>query len=218
MRALASANLVVRFLCELAALAALAVWGAQASDDPAVQVLLGIAVPMIMIAVWGMWVAPKASRRVPDPWRAGIEVLVFGAAVAGLVDAGHAGFGIALGVLAAVMQVRADASQRRSVAWLPDSDLGLQRSTVRRCHNSCQPANVVGVSLVLSAVSKWLSACANSPRANASSPSVCGEVLLYATGCERGGEPVRDLGGTPIDGNGPVGPGDRPPRPRAPAG
>jgi hypothetical protein len=102
MRALASANLVVRFLCELAALAALAVWGAQASDDPALEVLLGITVPMIMIAVWGMWVAPKAARRAPDPWRAGVEVLVFGAAVAGLVDAGHAGLGIALGILAAV--------------------------------------------------------------------------------------------------------------------
>jgi hypothetical protein len=102
MGAPASANLVVRFLCELAALAALAVWGAQASDDPALRVLLGITLPMIVVAVWGTWVAPRASRRVADPWRAGIEVLVFGAAVAGLVDAGHAGFGIALGVLAAV--------------------------------------------------------------------------------------------------------------------
>ena len=49
MRALASANLVVRFLCELAALAALAVWGAQASDDPALQVLLGITVPTAIL-------------------------------------------------------------------------------------------------------------------------------------------------------------------------
>ena len=84
--ALASANLVVRFLCELAALAALAVWGAQASDDPALQVLLGISAPLLVVAVWGMWVAPRASRRARDPWRAGMEVLVFGAAVAGLVD------------------------------------------------------------------------------------------------------------------------------------
>ena len=102
MGALASANLVVRFVCELAALAALAVWGAQASDDPALQVLLGFSAPLLVASVWGMWVAPRASRRAADPWRAGIEVLVFGAAVAGLVDAGHAGFGIALGVVAAV--------------------------------------------------------------------------------------------------------------------
>ena len=67
MRALASANLVMRFLCELAALAALAVWGAQASDDPALQVLLGLSAPLLVAAVWGMWVAPRASRRVPDP-------------------------------------------------------------------------------------------------------------------------------------------------------
>jgi len=102
MSALASANLVARFLCELAALASLAVWGAQASDDPALAVLLGISAPLLVACVWGMWVAPRASRRAPDPARAGIEVLVFGAAVAGLVDAGHAGFAIALGVLAAI--------------------------------------------------------------------------------------------------------------------
>src|SRR4029453_1951159 len=98
MGAPASANLVVRFLCELAALASLAVWGAQASDDPALQVLLGVSAPRLVAAGWGIGVAPRASRRVPDPRRAGIEVLVFGAAVAGLVDAGHAGFGVALGV------------------------------------------------------------------------------------------------------------------------
>jgi hypothetical protein len=99
---LASANLALRFVCELAALAALAVWGAQASDDPALQVLLGITAPMAVVAVWGMWVAPRASRRAPDPARAAIEVVVFGAAVAGLVDAGHPALGVALGVLAAV--------------------------------------------------------------------------------------------------------------------
>jgi predicted lysophospholipase L1 biosynthesis ABC-type transport system permease subunit len=100
--AIASANLVARFLCELAALAALAVWGAQASDDPAVKVLLGVTAPLLLAAVWGMWVAPRSARRAPDPLRAGIEVLVFGAAVAGLVDAGHTAFAVALAVLAAI--------------------------------------------------------------------------------------------------------------------
>jgi hypothetical protein len=99
---LAQANLALRFGCELAAFAALAVWGAHVGDSTAVQVLLAILAPVIAIAVWGVWVAPKAKRRAPDPARAGIEVLVFGAAVLGLVDAGHPALAAGLGVLAAV--------------------------------------------------------------------------------------------------------------------
>ncbi len=102
MAALAGVNLAARFACEMAALAALAVWGAQVGDDPAVKVLLGLTAPLLLAAVWAMWVAPRASRRLPDPARAGVEVVVFGAAVAGLLDAGHPVFAVVLGVAAAV--------------------------------------------------------------------------------------------------------------------
>ena len=102
MRALASANLALRFACELGALAALAVSGAEIGDDPAVHVLLGLTLPVLMVAAWAMWVAPRARNRLADPARAGVEVIIFGAAVAALVAAGHVVPAVVLGVAAAV--------------------------------------------------------------------------------------------------------------------
>jgi hypothetical protein len=102
MRVLPAANLAARFLCELAMLAALAIWGSQAGDSTALQVVLAIGAPALAAVIWGICVAPRAPRRLPDPARAGIEVLLFGAAAAGLVAAGHAGAGIALAALAAI--------------------------------------------------------------------------------------------------------------------
>lgn len=78
-------NLGVRFVLELAALAALAAWGWHAGDSPAVRLLLAVAAPLVAAVAWGAWVAPRATRRLPDPWRLGVEGLVFAAASAGLL-------------------------------------------------------------------------------------------------------------------------------------
>jgi Protein of unknown function (DUF2568) len=101
-RVVAAVNLAVRFACELAALAALAVWGAQVGDSVVVQVALAVAAPLIAATLWGLWVAPKAARRLPDPARAGVELVVFGAAVAGLFAAGHPTAAVILAVLSAI--------------------------------------------------------------------------------------------------------------------
>lgn len=61
-----AANLAVRFLLELCALAALAVWGWQVPDQIVVSVLLAIAAPLVAATVWGLWVAPKAGHRLDD--------------------------------------------------------------------------------------------------------------------------------------------------------
>ena len=93
-----AANLGVRFLLELCALTALAVWGWQVSDQIVVSVLLAIAAPLVAATVWGRWVAPKARHRLEDPARLGVELLVFGAAVAGLLAADHPRLAVALAV------------------------------------------------------------------------------------------------------------------------
>jgi hypothetical protein len=95
-------NLGVRFLLELAALAALGVWGWHAPGPVAVQVLAAAVTPLATAMVWGTWVAPKARRRLPDPLRLGVEVLVFGNAVVGLLVTGLPGLALALGVAYAV--------------------------------------------------------------------------------------------------------------------
>jgi hypothetical protein len=82
MKALA---LTVRFLLELAAFAAVAVWGWQVVDPQAAKLVLSIAAPAVLIVVWGLFVAPKARFPVADPWWLAIEVVVFAVAALALI-------------------------------------------------------------------------------------------------------------------------------------
>jgi hypothetical protein len=75
-------SLGLRFALELCALAALAVGGAS------IHWALGIAAPVLAAVVWGMFVAPKATRPVSEGARWAIELMVFGFATAALVVAG----------------------------------------------------------------------------------------------------------------------------------
>jgi len=81
----------LRFLLELCALAALAVWGAHAGHGPATRAGLALAAPMLAAVVWGAFVAPRARWPVSPPLRLAIELAVFGAAFAGLQAARHPG-------------------------------------------------------------------------------------------------------------------------------
>jgi hypothetical protein len=70
----------VRFACEIAAVVAVVWWG-----WPVLGIVLGIAV----IAVWGAWVAPKAQRRLPDPLRLLVELVIFGLATVAFAAVGQ---------------------------------------------------------------------------------------------------------------------------------
>ena len=75
-----AAALGLRFACELAALAAFVWWG-----WPFLGVLLAVAVAV----VWGAFIGPKSSRRLPDPWRFAIEVVIFAGATAAFAAVGQ---------------------------------------------------------------------------------------------------------------------------------
>ena len=45
--------------------------------------------PLAAAVVWGLWIAPKASRRLHDPARLVVELVLFGAAGAALAAADH---------------------------------------------------------------------------------------------------------------------------------
>lgn len=90
---------VVRFLLELVLLAALAVAGASVSP------VLAVALPVAAAVVWGRWVAPKATRRLPDPRRLAVELVLFAVAGAALAAAGHPAPGAALFVASAAVAV-----------------------------------------------------------------------------------------------------------------
>jgi hypothetical protein len=76
-------NLGLRFVLELCMLVALGIWGFSENF------VLGIAAPLAAAVVWGLWIAPKATRRLRDPVRLALELLLFGAAGVALAAADH---------------------------------------------------------------------------------------------------------------------------------
>jgi hypothetical protein len=76
-RSMRRANLAFRFVLEMIVLVALILWGFAMSDDLLVQLLLAVGSVVIVMAVWGLFVAPKASRRLADPPRLAVEVVIF---------------------------------------------------------------------------------------------------------------------------------------------
>jgi Protein of unknown function (DUF2568) len=88
----------LRFLLELAALGSLAYWG-FAENDGLAQWLLGLGLPLLAAAVWGRFVAPKASHPTTDPQRLLLELLVFGAGVVALAAADEVTLALVFGAL-----------------------------------------------------------------------------------------------------------------------
>ena len=98
-------NLALRFLLELAMLGAFCAWGFAAGSDPVGRTLLGLGAPVLAAVLWGTFLSPRAAVRLPTAARVALELLLFGAAVAALTDAGRPGLAVALGVLVLVNEV-----------------------------------------------------------------------------------------------------------------
>jgi hypothetical protein len=89
MEIIKSANLALRFILELCALAALGYWGFQTGQNVFVKIGLAIAAPLLAAVVWGTFIAPQAAVPVPVWAWLVLQVAVFGCAAAGLVATGH---------------------------------------------------------------------------------------------------------------------------------
>ncbi|MFN8473068.1 MAG: YrdB family protein [Anaerolineae bacterium] len=110
------ANLAVRFILELCALAALAYWGFQSGDSLLMKLFLGIGAPLLAAAVWGAFIAPKAWRRLADPWRLLLELVVWLAAIAALVAAGQPTLAVVFAVVLVVSTILMFVWGQRNVA------------------------------------------------------------------------------------------------------
>jgi hypothetical protein len=94
-RSMKRLNLGFRFILEMLALVALFLFGLSLSDDLPVQLVLAICLPLLAMIVWGLFVAPKASRRLDDPARLAVELVVW--------FAGVLAFGFAISVILAIL-------------------------------------------------------------------------------------------------------------------
>ncbi|WCB96813.1 hypothetical protein DSM104299_05581 [Baekduia alba] len=95
--ALSGLNLTLRFVVELAAFAALGVWGWHVGGP-----VPGLALPVAAMVLWGLFAAPKARIAAPDAVRLGTQALVLGGAAVALVAAGAPVAGAVLGIVVAV--------------------------------------------------------------------------------------------------------------------
>ena len=98
-------NLTIRFLLELAALAALGYWGWHQSDGP-LRYVLALGIPLIAAAAWGIFAVPNdpsRSGQAPVPVsglvRLGLELVFFCFATWALFDLGLTTLGWAMGIV-----------------------------------------------------------------------------------------------------------------------
>jgi hypothetical protein len=101
-RTLQSINLALRFVLEMVVLVALFLWGTSISDSLPLQILFGLGFPLVAIVIWGLFVAPRASRRLPDPARLVLEIGVFGMGVLAFILSGNLLLGALLAAAAAL--------------------------------------------------------------------------------------------------------------------
>lgn len=81
---LRSLNLVFRFILELVVLLALFLWGMSMSDSLPIQLLLAIGAPLLVMVTWALFVAPRAARRLADPARLVLELVIWALAALAL--------------------------------------------------------------------------------------------------------------------------------------
>lgn len=113
-------NLAVRFLLELAALAAYGYWGWQVGSGPT-RFLLALGLPVLAALLWGLFAVPgdqvrsgKAPVLVPGIARLALEIAIFAGAVLALYAAGAH---VAAFIFGAILLVQHLASYDR-IVWL----------------------------------------------------------------------------------------------------
>jgi len=90
--------LTVRFLTELALLGGLALAGTQLGSGVVLALVDAVLLPVVAAAVWGLFIAPRAHRRLPEPARFLVEFALFAATGVVLVLVGWVISGIVLAV------------------------------------------------------------------------------------------------------------------------
>jgi len=99
--ALKDANLALKFVLELAAIAAFAYWGASL-DGALVSVIVGIVAAASAAVLWGLFAAPRSSRRLPTRARVPFELGVFALATGALLAADWTAVAVAFALVVIV--------------------------------------------------------------------------------------------------------------------
>ena len=96
-----AANLGLRFLLELSAIAAVVYWGFEAGSG-IWGWFLAVGAAAAVIVVWSLFPSPKATIVLARPLRLGLEFVVFGVAALALAAAGQVILAVVFAAVAAV--------------------------------------------------------------------------------------------------------------------
>ena len=107
-----AANLVLRFLLEISAIVLLASLAFSSEEDLAVRIA-GAVGALAFVVLWGRYVAPKASRRLADPARLILELVLFGTAAFGYASSGSIGIAALFAGLVIVNEILLFTFQQR---------------------------------------------------------------------------------------------------------
>jgi len=86
---------LLAFLVELAMLASF-VYAGFSFKSWLLKILVGVGLPVLVIMIWGQWLAPRANDRISMPWLAFAELGVFLVSAGVLYLSGHKQWGIVL--------------------------------------------------------------------------------------------------------------------------
>jgi len=100
-RFLLGLNATLAFLLELALLWAGVAIGLLLPAALPVRIAVAVLLPAVVIAVWAIWVAPRAPRRLAPPSRLILQIVLFALAVLGLAASGQVLWAVVLAVLVA---------------------------------------------------------------------------------------------------------------------
>ncbi|MEZ4634259.1 MAG: YrdB family protein [Caldilineaceae bacterium] len=94
-----SANAGIRFLLEICLLMVAAYWGFHTDAAMPMRISMSAGITILVVGIWGLWLAPKSAQRLQEPMRSVLELSLFAVAVWGLFQTGHFYLAVVFGAI-----------------------------------------------------------------------------------------------------------------------
>jgi hypothetical protein len=98
-------NLLMRFALELCVLLSIGYWGFQLKGSLIIKFGVGVGLPIIVMTIWGMFIAPQSAYLLPIPLRTIMEVIVFGLGAFALYASGLHGMAKIFSILVCINMI-----------------------------------------------------------------------------------------------------------------
>ncbi len=97
-------NLALAFVLELVMIAAYAYWGFRLTDSLLLNVALGIGAPLLVMVIWGLFLAPRSEKRLTGASYLVLKSVLMGGSMMALAVAGQPTAAIIFAVVAVINQ------------------------------------------------------------------------------------------------------------------